>query len=215
MRGRGTAIAFIVCTMSIFARLRKVFARPPVVARGGVDERVVLAGDDLLPTVRAQVTHHIDINVPASEVWPWLVQMGRRRGGWYSWDILDNGGVASADRIIPALQDLKVGDLVPFISSGSAGVAVLRLEPPHALVLGDPSLVPGRPAPSAGAPRATWTFALEPIGDRATRLRVRVRADYQPGLKAALAKPVIVALHEVMERKQLRTLKRRAETRAC
>jgi len=72
----------------------------------GPDERWALAGDDFLPAARAQMTHHVDIEAPPAEVWPWLVQMGRRRGGWYSWDLLDNGGAPSADRIIPALQKL-------------------------------------------------------------------------------------------------------------
>ena len=52
--------------------------------------RLNLPGDDLLPLARAEVTHHVDIQAPPEKVWPWLVQMGRRRGGWYSWDLLDN-----------------------------------------------------------------------------------------------------------------------------
>jgi hypothetical protein len=170
-----------------------------------------LAGDDILPAARAQVTHHVDIAAPPAALWPWLVQMGRRRGGWYSWDFLDNGGVASADRIIPALQHLAVGDILPIKPKGSDGFAVLVLDPPRALVLGDPSLLPGRPRPAVGAPRATWAFSLEPIGDAATHLAVRVRVEYKPSLLTALLRPIVWIVHEVMERKQLRTLKRRAE----
>lgn len=179
--------------------------------RAASDEQAVLAGDDLLPAARAQVTHHVDIEAPPSEVWPWLVQMGRRRGGWYSWDLLDNGGVPSADRIIPALQRLAVGDVLPVKPEGEDGFAVLVLEPPRALVLGDPSLLPRRPRPEGRAPRATWAFSLEPIGDAATHLVVRVRAEYDPSLMVSLLRPVVSGVHELMERKQLRTLKRRAE----
>jgi hypothetical protein len=135
--------------------------------------------------------------------------MGRRRGGWYSWDLLDNGGVASADRIIPALQKLAVGDILPVKPKGEDGFAVLLLEPSRSLVLGDPSLLPGRQKPSA--PRATWAFSLEPIGDAATHLVVRVRAEYEPSLAIALLRPMVVGVHELMERKQLRTLKQSAE----
>jgi hypothetical protein len=198
--------------MKLLGEWRRLFAGPTVIARAGADERTVLPGDELLTDVRAQVTHRVDIAAPAAEVWPWLVQMGRRRAGWYSWDLLDNGGVASADRIIPALQKLAVGDRIPLDASGSEVVAVLRLEPPRALVLGDPALLPGSSTASTSPVRATWSFALEPLGERSTRLHVRVRVAYPPSVKAALARPVLTAMHEVMQRKQLRTLKQRAES---
>jgi protein-S-isoprenylcysteine O-methyltransferase Ste14 len=172
---------------------------------------MVLAGDELLPAARTQVTHHIDIDAPPAKVWPWLVQMGRGRGGWYSWDLLDNGGVRSAHEIEPALQDVSVGDVLPIKPESPDGFAVLRLEPARALVLGDPSLLPGRTAPPPGAPRGTWAFSLQPLGDAATRLVVRVRVDYTKSLMTALVAPIVRVMHEIMERKQLRTLKRRVE----
>jgi hypothetical protein len=172
-------------------------------------DRATLPGDDLLPAARAQATHHIDIEAAPDRVWPWLVQMGRGRAGWYSWDRLDNGGIPSADRIIPALQTLAVGDILPIKPNSPDGMAVLALDPPRALVLGDPSLLRGRSA-LPGAPRATWAFSLQPIGS-ATHLAVRVRAEYEPNLTIALLRPIIRALHALMQRKQLRTLKQRAE----
>lgn len=180
--------------------------------RAHPDEHAPIAGDELLPAARAQVTHHVRIEAPPRDVWPWLLQMGRRRGGWYSWDLLDNGGVRSADRIVPALQKLSVGDTLPIKRTGPEGFAVLAIEPMRALVLGDPSLLPGAPKP-AGPARATWAFALEPIGDSATHLVVRVRVEHPDSLVARLLRPVVVAVHDVMERKQLRTLKQRAEAR--
>jgi protein-S-isoprenylcysteine O-methyltransferase Ste14 len=162
-----------------------------------------------LPAARAEATHQVDIDAPPEEVWPWLVQMGRGRAGWYSWDSLDNGGVASADRIDPVFQRLAVGDVLPIKPSGADGFTVLRLEPARALVLGDPSLLPGR-SPARGRPRATWAFSLEPRG-AATRLVVRVRVDYAPSLATALLGPIIRFAHAIMERKQLRTLKERVE----
>lgn len=80
-------------------------------------EHVVVAGDELLPDARAELTHRVQIRAPASAVWPWLVQMGPRRGGWYSWDLLDNGGVRSADRILAEFQALAVGDVLPCMNS--------------------------------------------------------------------------------------------------
>ncbi len=174
-------------------------------------EQSVLPGDDLLPEACAQATHEIDIDATPAEVWPWLVQMGCRRGGWYSWDLLDNGRVRSANRIIPELQKIAVGDILPLTPKGTEGVAVALLEPPRALVLADPSLLPGAPQPRAGAPRATWAFSLEPVGDAGTHLVVRVRAEFTPSLLAAVVAVAVRILHDIMERKQLRTLKQRVE----
>lgn len=181
-----------------------------VLGRPTPDEQHPLPGDTILPRARAQVTHHVDIDARPEEVWPWLVQMGRRRAGWYSWDLLDNGGVASADRIIPELQRLAVGDVLPIKATGPEGFAVLAIDAPRALVLGDPSLLPEAPTPHAGAPRATWAFCLEPRAE-ATRLFVRVRVDFAPSVSTAMLRPIVLLLHEVMELEQLRTLKRRAE----
>lgn len=174
------------------------------------DEDRALPGDAILAAPRAQATHHVDIAAPPERVWPWLVQMGCGRAGWYSWDFLDNGGVASADRIIPSLQRIAVGDILPMRPKGGDGFAVLVIDPPRSLVLGDPSLLPGRTAPG-DAPRGTWAFALEPSGDNGTRLVVRVRIDHRPSLPAAVLGPLIRGVHAVMERKQLRTLKQRVE----
>jgi pimeloyl-ACP methyl ester carboxylesterase len=174
-------------------------------------KRIVLPGDELLPAARAEATHQIDILEPPEKVWPWLVQMGRRRGGWYSWDLLDNGGVPSADHIVPELQKLEVGDILPVKARGEEGFAVLLLDPPRALVLGSPTLLPGRVGADAHATRATWAFALEPLGAVATRLRARVRVDYERSLTASVLTPFVSVLHDMMERKQLRTVKRRVE----
>jgi pimeloyl-ACP methyl ester carboxylesterase len=177
--------------------------------------RLILPGDDLLPVPRAEVTHQVDIQAPPEKVWPWLVQMGRRRGGWYSWDLLDNGGRQSADRIVPELQSIAVGDVLPIKAKGPEGFTVLVVDRPRALVVGDASLLPGRGTSDTPAARATWAFVLEPVGTAGTRLRVRVRAEYEPSLLASLLRPLLGALHEVMERKQLRTLKQRVESDAA
>jgi proline iminopeptidase len=164
-----------------------------------------------LPHARTRATHRVDIEAPPEKVWPWLVQMGRRRGGWYSWDLLDNGGKRSAERIIPTLQKLAIGDTLPITATGPDGFAVLVLEPGRALVVGDPTLLPGQKPPATGALRGTWAFSLEPMGDRATHLVVGLRLDYPPTPKMKLVIPVLLGVHDFMQRKQLRTLKKRVE----
>lgn len=169
-----------------------------------------LPGDDVLPGARKQLTHSVFIEAPPAEVWPWLVQMGCRRAGWYSWDRLDNAGVRSADHVIPEFQHIAVGDILPAKPDGEDGFAVLRAEPAKALVLGSPSLLPG--GRNWGGPaEATWSFSLEPIGDAATHLVVRVRAAYAPSATMAVFSGLIPVVHDFMERKQLRTLKQRIE----
>ncbi len=160
-----------------------------------------LAGDDIIPEARAQLDHAITIDAPPSKVWPWLVQMGCRRGGWYSWDILDNGGVRSADHIVPELQQLKVGDVLPMSPSGDEGFKVLRIEPEHALILGST-------APSF---EGTWAFVLEPLGADRTRLVTRYRAAFPPSAKMSVFLGWMRAVHAMMERKQLRTIKHHVE----
>ena len=92
-------------------------------------------GDDIVSDAHAQLTHAASIDAPPQDVWPWLLQMGCQRAGWYSWDALDNAGVRSAERIIPELQHLAVGDVLPARPGGAGGFKVLRIVPERALVL--------------------------------------------------------------------------------
>ena len=175
------------------------------------DDAIGLPADDVLPNARDQFTHSTFIEAPPDRVWPWLVQMGYHRGGWYSWDRLDNGGERSADHIIPELQHLAVGDIVPASPKADDGFAVLRVEPEHELTIGSPSLLPQGKRWEGVPYDVTWTFALMPIGSDATHLVVRVRGDYEPSARTALMSTFIPIVHDFMERKQLRTLKQRIE----
>ena len=164
-----------------------------------------LPGDELVPDAQAMDTRGITIEAPPERIWPWLVQMGYGRGGWYSIDQLDMRG-GSAERIVEAWQDLAVGDVVPTHPGG--GFRVRLLERNRALVLfGDPSTmqpmtrpegeeVPAGLAASgsflAATPRefmASWSFVLEPLGPNRTRLIERMRywsTEGTPVTRAAL-----------------------------
>lgn len=165
------------------------------------DRKWHIEGDDLLAEAAGQLTHATTIAAPPSDVWPWLVQMGGQRAGWYSWDRLDNGGKRSADRIIPDLQHLAVGDVLPARPKGSDGFKVLRIIPERALIVGGVS-------PDW---EGTWAFVLEPLADGKTRLITRYRAAYAPNVKMAVMLPLYAAVHSFMEGKQLRTIKDHAE----
>jgi hypothetical protein len=102
----------------------------------------VLPGDELVPDSTACDTRGITIDAPPVAVWPWLVQMGYGRGGWYSYDAIDMKR-ASSDAILAGLQALAVGDVVPTDPGG--GFVVRVVEPEHALVLYvDPEIIAAR-----------------------------------------------------------------------
>jgi len=160
-----------------------------------------------------------------SEVWPWLVQIGYKRAGWYSHDFLHRlMGIAgsvddergSAKRIILELQDLKVGDVVE-IGPGM-GYVVAGIEPEQALILQSrvdtgkwESLSSSDPLPEKYL-ISSWVWFLEEIDEKTTRLIVRVRSDYNPGLLSTLSAGIPNELGSlVMQPKTLRVLKQRAE----
>jgi hypothetical protein len=196
--------------------------RPRLLGWGASREerRQLLPGDDLV-SARWQTTRGIDISAPAEDVWPWLVQMGYGRGGWYSYDWLEHligagdfaeGG--SAKRLIPELQQLTLGDTVALSPAGGLTVAVL--EPARALVLHyRMNLFTAGPAHD-GEPAIldwTWAFVLTPVNDGSCRLLARVRADYRPRWLLPLMPLLLEPIHFLMERKMLGTIEQQVRRR--
>jgi hypothetical protein len=173
-----------------------------------------LPGDNWLP-VEDSSTHAITIPAAPAQIWPWLVQMGYGRAGWYSHDLLDNWGHHSAMTILPEFQQLKPGDLLPSTRNGKCYFEVLDLEPERYLVLGSHLAVkPIRSIPwSDPSPpvsqRSTWSFALQPAGPNETRLLVRGRGIAVPAKNWRLINAFFYVAHIIMQRKQLLTLKER------
>ena len=171
------------------------------------ERRGRLPGDELVAAAVGAFTHAITIDGAPGDVWPWLAQMGAgTRGGWYSYDLLDNGRHASTARIMPELQQIGVGTVFPAMPGVTDGFLVLACEPQRSLVLGWPN--------PDGSPLVTWTFVLERSGDT-TRLIVRVRAGqgYRfRGLPVWLSQPVVRLVHLAMQRKQLLGIRRRVES---
>jgi hypothetical protein len=186
-----------------------------------LDAQRLLPGDALIPQPKAAATNVIVIDAPPTAVWPWLVQMGRGRAGWYSHDLLDNGATPSASAIIPELQKLAVDDILPTGVHGDAGFTVRILDEPRAFVLGAlVDTLKGTSAPIAAVKperywHSTWAFALEALEGGRTRLCVRARIDYAPDtLPARLRLHALAIIHQFMESEQLKNLKLRAEARA-
>jgi len=107
MTGR-KAVALAGVGAGIFA----CWVRPRLLRWGATDEEVSGAypGAGFVPGGERAATMAITIDAPPERVWPWLVQMGWDRGGWYSWDRIDNAGRPSAAEVHPEWQDLAVGD---------------------------------------------------------------------------------------------------------
>jgi hypothetical protein len=172
-------------------------------------ERVcALPGDSLIPLPIGSVNHAITIHRPPRDVWPWLVQMGSGRAGWYAYDFIDNGGHPSAERILPAYQNIHVGSVFPALPGVTDVFLVTQCEPEHSLVL-------SWRLPS-GKYQTSWAFVLEQPQPNQTRLivRGRVAPGYRPyGLPQWLAIPTGSMAHFIMQRKQLLGIARRAEGR--
>ncbi|WP_254521437.1 hypothetical protein [Natrinema caseinilyticum] len=199
------------------------FVLRPLHRRWGTTDgeaRAALPGDDLLPDATDQVTHAIEIDASAEAVWPWLVQLGQDRGGFYSYDWLENAvgaDIHNADRIVPEYQDLVEGDIVRLApedypgSSPESAPEVALLESGRALVL----------RPPGESPAWTWAFVLESVDEGTTRLLARMRSNPRrstigpfasvPALQRVANYLFWEPAHFVMERGMLRGIKRRAE----
>jgi proline iminopeptidase len=165
-----------------------------------------LAGDGLIPHPIGSLDHAITIRRPPRDVWPWLVQMGSDRAGWYAYDFIDNGGRHSAERILSECQEIRVGSIFPALPGAKDVFVVAQLEQEHSLVLA--WRLPD------GKFQTTWAFILEEPRPGQTRLivRGRVAPGYRPyGLPEWLAILLGRPAHFIMQRKQLLDIARRAE----
>jgi hypothetical protein len=196
------AVALLALGGATFLYRRAV--RPWHLRWGASDEEVSTPhlGDELVAQATLVSTRAVTIDAPPEDVWPWLVQLGQGRGGFYTYDRLENLfrlDIHSADRIVPELQQLEVGDVVALAPSG-AGLVVAAVVAGRALVLMHPD---------GGW---TWAFTVGPADDGRARLVVRNRwttAGAPLGFRVALA--VIEPSSFVMERGMLLGIKRRAE----
>jgi hypothetical protein len=193
-----SALLLVFAALAIYSS-RQIRATPGEQAR-------TLPGDDLIPQSLGSVNHAITIRRPPHDVWPWLVQMGSGRAGWYAYDFIDNGGRHSAERILPNYQNTEVGSILPALPGATDVFVVAQCEREHSLVL-------AWRLPS-GKYQTTWAFTLEQPQPDQTRLivRGRVAPDYRPyGLPQWFAVPTGRLAHFIMQRKQLLGIARRAE----
>jgi hypothetical protein len=172
---------------------------------GATDAEVaaVMPGDELVPGAHVFCTRGITIDAPAEAVWPWLVQVGFGKAGFYSNDLLDNVAHPSANGILEEFQEPKVGDWVPMFSKVNETTAfrIAAINRTQELVWVKPD--------------STWAWTLTGLGGR-TRLVTRLRIRYRWHRPAdTLLSLVLFEFGDFpMMRKMLQTLKRRAEAGA-
>jgi hypothetical protein len=209
-RRRGAGLARAVADVALGAPR---FATAPLLRRwhlrwGATDTEVAapMPGDELVQEPSFNATRAITINAPPEAVWPWLVQLGFGRAGWYAYDLLDNAARPSAERILPEYQQAKVGDWVPMAGKVNETTAfkIAGVEPKQWMLW--------------KKPHSSWAWKLVPLDGGRTRLVTRLKARYawrtSPG--NALLTLILFEFGDfAMMRKLLLGVKRRAEQLAA
>jgi hypothetical protein len=176
---------------------------------GATDEEMtaLLPGDELVPQANVTATRAITVHAPTADVWPWLAQLGQQRGGFYSYDVLENlfgCDIHSADRIVPEWQHVETGDEVNL--HPDIGLIAAIVKRGRALVLRG-SVPMGRTPPPYDF---TWAFVLRDAPGGTTRLVVRERYGYSRWWAALVVEPTQL-ISFLMSQRMLRGIKERAE----
>jgi hypothetical protein len=134
-----------------------------------------LPGDDLIPDAGVVLDRHATFAVSAEELWPWLVQLGKERAGWYltaRLELLVPRRRRALRRLEPRWQELAIGDAVPDWGPGHPTFIVAAIDPPRSLVYRSVRPRKHRPAQPMVL---TWALVVQPLGDHRCRLRLRLR----------------------------------------
>jgi len=222
----GPVLLAFIAIILLLALIYLAILRPRSHRRGATQAELAQAmpGDDLVPESRVGYTQAITINAPPSEVWPWLVQIGYKRAGWYTYDWVYKlmgaddffGGNRSANRIIPELQEVQVGDQIKIFEQ--APFTVMAAEPDRALVLlARVDLDTNKYFELDQRPdkflNNSWSYLLQAQEGNKTRLIVRWRGDYSSGLGNALGLGIPTEAGAlIMQPKMLKGIKSRAES---
>ncbi len=195
--GAGAALALLLVFCGVYAAV----IRPWHMRWGATPAEVAetLPGDRYMPQPVEVSTRAITIHAPAEAVWPWLVQIGQGRGGFYSHDWLENlffADMQNARAILPAYQDLQAGDHISLMRHGPFAV-VAEIDPGHAIMLD-----------------GGWSWTLRPIDDHTSRLIVRYASFRLAGpLDRLYYATIFEPAHFIMEAGMMQGLKERAEGR--
>ena len=178
----------------------------------GTEATDPLPGDELIPDPKWTYTLGIAIDAPPEKVWPWIAQIGQARGGFYTYQTLENMlgcKITNTTEVLPEFQDPQVDDQI-HLHPTTPPMAIRTVDPPHALVLfGAPADVGNQESWAV----STWQFIVVPQEDGSSRLLTRGRSDYTPGLVNRLffGRFPVEPISFTMSRKMLLEIKRLAE----
>lgn len=179
-----------------------LWIRPWQLRWGATDAEVAspMPGDDIVIRPNFNATRGVTVKAKPVDIWPWLLQLGSKRAGFYSYDWIDNAGSPSSDRILPEFQQISQGDFIPMTPDGKQGMWVKDFKTHEYILWWDQK------------GHSTWLWQLAPLDDQSTRLITRLRVQYDwtpPWVFYYLLQDVGDI---VMLRKCLLGIKRRAET---
>lgn len=176
------------------------WVRPWHLAWGATEDerRRPMPGDAEVPEPHLDATRAISIAAPPAAVWPWLLQMGYRRAGFYSYRF-DNAWVASPWRIVPELQRVEVGDIMP--TGPGEGFTVKAMDRPRSLLL----------VIEEEAIHVSSSIVLEEVGESGTRMIGRLRVRFGRGLPLFLYRLLFDLGDFIMMRRMFLGIKERAE----
>jgi hypothetical protein len=160
-----------------------------------------MPGDDLVPVAHFSATRAITIDAVPEHVWPWLVQVGAGRAGFYSYDLLDARGRPSAEHVLPDWQDVQVGDVAAPMTQNPGPTTSFVVD-----AFRSPEYLVWRKADSSWA----WKLTLLPGGR--TRLVTRVQQHYPRRLASVIGVILLEFGDFPMMRQMLRGIRRRAES---
>jgi hypothetical protein len=206
-RRTAPATSALIAATAVAATLG--LARSRYLRWGATDEETArdLPGDEFLSVANVTATRAITVLRPADDVWPWLAQLGQGRGGFYSYDFLENlvgCHIHSADHILPEWQSIEVGTDVAL--APGVGLTVAFVEAGRALVLRGAPPMAGKAAPYD----FTWAFVLNEEPNGTSRLIVRERYRYTRRWAPLLVEPVQL-ISFLMSQKLLRGIRDRAQ----
>ena len=205
LSSRTTALLGITAAGAAALAAYLAWIRPWQLRWGASDEEVTrpMPGDELVTRPHFNATRAVTIQARPEHIWPWLLQMGIGRAGWYSYDIVDNLGRPSARHVLPEWQDIKIGQLVPMSPIGELGVYIRDFEPNRWLLWDD-----------KGQGKMTWVWGLYPVDEHATRLISRVRLSYDWLSPTIIFNLLLDVGDIIMMRKCMLGIKERAEALA-
>jgi len=174
-------------------------------------------GDNLINKPKWQFTQAITIEASVDMVWPWLIQIGQGRGGFYSYQLLENMGgchIHNADRVFPEYQHLEAGDNI--MLHPKVPFPVSKVEPGRAIVLHYDTRKGLTPIPGtkpADYFESSWSFSVDPMNNKTTRMVARFKIDYSPGIRNKVLYGYFTELiSSTMQQQMLRGIKKRAES---